>query len=141
MPGSPSQGCCPGEDASSARNASLLQASLPSPSQEPLPALRSLLPGPHQGHPPNQKLGFGTNRPCSGTSHPTLGNVPACREREGKHASTAPMGFQGPVTLGPPSGHRDRCGQCLSPGATWERVFRGCPGNVSCRSLRTTETR
>lgn len=64
-----------------------------------------------------------------------------CREREGKHASTAPMGFQGPVTLGPPSGHRDRCGQCLSPRATWERVFRGCPGNVSCRSLRTAESR
>ena len=67
----------------------LVPGMLPSlPSQRPLPALGSLLPGPHQGHPPNQEMGLSTNSPALGPC--TLLWDEMCRLASTGRESTSP---------------------------------------------------
>lgn len=101
--------------------------------------LCSLLPGPHQGHPPNQEGAMAQTGPALGPG--TLHWEEMCRRagggRESMPPQHPPVCPRGPVPLGFPMATLTDAGSdgVLGPLAREMRSAGGSPRNTFCRSL------
>lgn len=146
MQGSPSQGRCPPEDASSARNASLLQAPGPSPPQQPLPAYAPSYLAHIKGIHPIRSWALAQTGPALGPC--TLLWEEMCRRAGRGRESTPPR--HPPLCALRAQSHRalpvvtltDAGSDYLQgPLAREMHLVVGCPDNISCGSLQTAESR